>query len=78
MQTKLTLRLDDALIEQAKVVAQQSGKSVSQLVAEYFSLLAAKPPPKPEITPSVQRLRGVLKPSSDERDYQNYLEDKYR
>jgi predicted HicB family RNase H-like nuclease len=34
MQTKLTLRLEDQLIEQAKSYAAQAGKSVSQIVAE--------------------------------------------
>ena len=36
MQTKLTLRLDEHLIENAKVFAKQSGKSLSQMVADYF------------------------------------------
>ncbi len=36
MQTKLTLRLDEALIQRAKAEARRTGKSVSQLVAEYF------------------------------------------
>ena len=78
MQTKLTLRLDDKLIKRAKTVANKSGKSVSQLVAEYFSLLNAQSPPEPEITPTVQRLKGVLKKSIDVQDYQKYLEEKYR
>ena len=37
MQTKLTLRLDDQLINRAKAFASQTGKSVSQLVAVYFA-----------------------------------------
>ena len=39
MQTKLTLRLDDELIEEAKSYAARAGKSVSQIVADYFRLL---------------------------------------
>ncbi|HZC00332.1 MAG TPA: DUF6364 family protein, partial [Gammaproteobacteria bacterium] len=38
MQTKLTLRLDKKLIEAVKRYAEISGKSLSQLVADYFSL----------------------------------------
>ena len=78
MQTKLTLRLDDRLIAQAKAYAKQSGKSVSQLVAEYFSLLNAKSLPESELTPSVQKLKGMLKQSQvDVEDYQKYLEEKH-
>jgi hypothetical protein len=78
MQTKLTLRLDDQLVKQAKTYAEKSGKSVSQLVADYFSLLNASASSKSEITPSVRRLKGVLKKSkADVQDYQKYLEEKY-
>ena len=37
--TKLTLRLDHALIEEAKAYAAAQGSSVSQLVADYFAAL---------------------------------------
>ena len=39
MQTKLTLRMDDELIARAKAHAKKRGKSVSQLVADYFYVL---------------------------------------
>ena len=39
MKTKLTLRLDDQLIRKAKDYSDRSGKSVSRLVADYFSLI---------------------------------------
>ena len=39
MQTKLTLRLEEQLIERAKAHAKKRGKSVSQMVADYFALL---------------------------------------
>ena len=74
MQTKLTLRLDDRLVKQAKEYAKKSGKSVSQLVAECFSLLNARPPSKSELTPSVRSLKGALKKSKvGVQDYQKYL-----
>jgi uncharacterized protein (DUF2267 family) len=41
MQSKLTLRLDDSLIRVAKTYAQEADKSLSQVVADYFSALAA-------------------------------------
>ena len=39
MQTKLTLRLEDSLIQQAKNYAKQHNKSLSQIVADYFHML---------------------------------------
>ncbi|MBT1071185.1 DUF6364 family protein [Pelotalea chapellei] len=79
MQTKLTLRLEDQLIEQAKSYAAQAGKSVSQIVAEYFKLLTSqKINPTPPSTPITQSLRGLLRDSKlDEKDYKKYLEEKH-
>ncbi len=79
MQTKLTLRLDDELINRAKSYAKKSGKSVSQIVAGYFSLLDADPEREPsEFTPLVKSLKGSLKGASvGKKDYHEYLEEKY-
>ena len=43
MPTKLTLRLDEALIQRAKHYAAGQNRSLSQLVADYFAHLAVKP-----------------------------------
>lgn len=42
MHTKLTLRLDEALIASAKDYAAAHGSSVSQIVADYFAALTQK------------------------------------
>jgi Family of unknown function (DUF6364) len=42
MQTKLTLRLDENLIQAAKTYAREADKSLSQIVADYFALLTAQ------------------------------------
>jgi replicative DNA helicase len=79
MQTKLTLRLEDQLIEQAKSYAAQAGKSVSQIVADYFKLLTSqKINASSPSTPVTQSLRGLLRESKlDEKDYKKYLEEKH-
>jgi hypothetical protein len=41
--SKLTLRLDSTLIEQAKEYAHQQDRSLSQIVADYFARLAVEP-----------------------------------
>ena len=78
MKTKLTLRLDDKLIASAKRHSAESGKSVSQLVSDFFALLDAQDA-EVDITPRVRSLRGVLAGSGlDESDYRRHLEEKYR
>lgn len=77
MNSKLTLRLDEKLIASAKRHSAESGKSVSQLVADYFALIDAQDR-QVEITPRVRSLRGVLAGYGlDENDYRRHLEDKY-
>ena len=74
MNTKLTLRLDEELIARAKRHSADTGRSVSQLVADFFSLIEAQEPGV-EITPRVRALRGVLAGSGlDEDDYRSHLE----
>ena len=79
MHTKLTLRLDEQLIERAKDEAERRGKSVSQMVAEFFSSLDRRSRreqgPRPPITGS---LLGLLRGTRvDERDYKRHLATKY-
>ena len=82
MQTRLTLQMDDKLIAHAKAHAKKRGKSVSQLVADYFSMLEKiekKPPPKKEYGSITESLKGALKGAKvDKEDYYRYLEEKYR
>ena len=62
MQTKLTLRLDEELIASAKAYAQRSGRSVSQIVADYFALLDAELTEIDDVgTPIVGSIRGALR-----------------
>ena len=79
MKTKLVLRLDDELINRAQSYAKKSGKSVSQIVADYFSLLDAKPElDTSEFTPLVRLLKGSLTGAKvDEKEYHKYLDEKY-
>ena len=77
MNTKLTLRLDEELIARAKRHAADTGRSVSQLVADFFSLIEVQDPGV-EVTPRVRALRGVLAGSGlDQDDYRRHLEIKH-
>lgn len=83
MQAKLTLRLDEQLIENAKLVAKQSGKSLSQMVADYFVQLdqksSDKSQPLPPITASLLGcIPATPSQEQDDYDYHAYLESKYQ
>ncbi len=79
MSTKLTLRMDPALIKRAKAYAKKRGLSVSQITGDYFSLLSQRADIKrPALLPLTSSLRGALKKSKvSEDDYKKHLEDKY-
>lgn len=80
MQTKLTLRLEARLIDRAKRYARRSGRSVSQLVADYFAQLESPAIGEEDLLPPLTRsLSGVLAGTAiDEDDYRRHLEEKHR
>ncbi|MBK6756694.1 MAG: antitoxin [Moraxellaceae bacterium] len=79
MQAKLTLRLEEELIEQAKLVAKKSGKSVSQMVADYFLKLTQSSQSVAALPPITSALKGSLPQAAitNDTDYHEYLERKY-
>ena len=77
MQTKLTLRLDESLIHQAKEYAKEHDKSLSQVVADYFHVLTEKSQQQPA-SPITDSLIGILDPEKvSQLDYKQHLADKY-
>jgi len=79
MQSKLTLRMDEEVIRRAKAYAEAHGTSVSTLVARYLRLLESGVSSNAEITPAVQRLKGLLRGIEIEAsDYRSHQETKHR
>jgi len=79
MQTKLTLRLEESLIIRAKRAAESRGKSVSQMVAEFFGSLDHDAAVRPEYPPLTASLLGAMKGMAvSEKDYFRHLEKKHR
>ena len=77
MHTKLTLRVDDVLVRQAKTQAAQRGKSVSQMFAEYVISLGESKR-SPALPPVTESLLGVMKGHRvSEKDYREHLREKY-
>ena len=79
MNTKLTLRLDDHLIESAKEYSAKTGKSVSKIVSDFFVIIKNEKLKKTySVTPTVQSLKGILDDSKfSENSYKKHLEEKY-
>jgi hypothetical protein len=88
MTTKLTLRIDEELIQAAKAYASRRNTSVSQIVARYFELLSKEneqesvresaEPYVLDLPPITASLWGMLEGKRVEiEDYQKHLEEKY-
>lgn len=78
MDKKLTLSLDQNIIERAKSYAHSNNISVSKLIEAYLKSLTTKSNDI-EITPLVESLSGVIDiPKNDQKDYTDYLMDKYK
>ena len=75
MNTKLTLTIEKEVIEQAKQYASMKGKSLSELVENYFKFLTENQGNEPAetVSPRVQKLKGILK-VNDDFDYKKVLE----
>jgi hypothetical protein len=74
MNTKLTLTIEKEVIKTAKEYAKEKGESLSDLVENYFKLITKdrrETHPK-ELSPRIQRLRGIIKVDSD-FDYKKVL-----
>lgn len=79
MDTKLTLKLDNAIIEQAKTYAKKKNTSLSKLIESYLGLLV-EPKDTQEITPLVKSLSGIVnipKNVDYKKDYKKHLLNKY-
>ncbi len=74
--SKLTLSIDDAVVEKAKRYAKSRRVSVSKLVEGYLDLVSNSFQ-TPADTPVLSSLRGTLK-RANVRDHKRYLERKYR
>ena len=84
MDTKLTLRLNDNVIERAKIYARSHKISLSKMIESYLDSLTKQneeEKKKFSITPLVESLSGVINLPADfdyKNEYRDYLEEKYK
>jgi len=67
METKLTLKLDQKVIDSAKEYAKASDKSLSRLVEDFFRSLVHESSPPEKYPPLIEKLSGVISEKDLER-----------
>ncbi len=60
MQTKLTLTIEQSIIEQAKLYAKEKGRSLSELIENYLKVVLDDKLEKVRISPSIKKLKGSI------------------
>lgn len=81
MDTKLTLKLNEDVIEKAKEYAKSKKTSLSDLIENYLQKLTDDKKSNKTITPLVKSLSGVIsltKDYNDKKEYTDYLTNKYK
>jgi deoxyxylulose-5-phosphate synthase len=80
MDTKLTLKLEQDVIEKAKDYAKQNSTSLSALFENYLQNITSKNHKKEVITPLVKSLSGIINLDENynhKEAYGHYLINKY-
>lgn len=79
MESKLTLKLDKDIIEQAKTYARDHNTSLSKMIENYLQTVTLKKKKPIEISPLVESLTGVIDLSEKNyrKDYTDFLSKKY-
>lgn len=81
MNVKLTLNIDQDLVDQAKMYARKKNESLSSLVQNYFKFLSEKNHLEDmEISPNVKALTGIIQLEKNfdlKNEYGAYILEKY-
>lgn len=79
MESKLTLKLNKKVINQAKSYARDRNISLSKLIENYLQTITLKEKERVVITPLVESLTGVIdiKEKDYRKDYTDFLSQKY-
>ena len=72
MNTKLTLTIEQSIIERAKSYAKGKGRSLSDIIENYLKAITAEQRIVEDISPIVNSLRGSFK-SPESFDYKKEL-----
>jgi hypothetical protein len=80
MTTKLTLTIEDTVIDSAKKYARQKGKSLSDIVENYLKSISTSEESAQTLSPRVAKLMGSVKLPEDfdyKKDLGKILKEKH-
>jgi len=79
MDSKLTLKLNESVIERAKQYAKENNISLSRMIESYLRAVTLKKKNKVKISPLVESLTGVIELENYDyrKDYTDFLSKKY-
>ncbi len=80
MNTKLTLTIEQSIIEKAKSYAKEKGRSLSDIIENYLKAITTEQRKIEDISPLVNSLRGSFKspePFDYKKELSNGLSEKY-
>lgn len=77
MSTKLTLTVDEKVIESAKEYAKRNKRSLSNIIEEYLKSLtdSKESRKKPKLSKLVKELKGSVKDPNPNKSYKELLTD---
>ena len=81
MDAKLTLKLEQSVIEKAKDYAKKQRTSLSRLIENYLLTITHEAGAEEKITPLVRSLSGIIDLPTDfdhKKQYADYLTNKYK
>ena len=61
MNTKLTLTIEQSIIERAKSYAKEKGRSLSDIIENYLKAITKEEKIEEELSPLIKSLRGSFK-----------------
>ncbi|MFD2161884.1 DUF6364 family protein [Paradesertivirga mongoliensis] len=72
MTTKLTLTIEDRVIDSAKKYARQQGKSLSDIIENYLKSITSQEERTAKLSPRVSKMMGVIS-LPDDFDYKSEM-----
>lgn len=81
MDTKLTLKLEQTIIDKAKDYAKSNKTSLSKLIESYLQRITDQPNDHEKITPLVKSLTGIIHLPENfdhKKSYADHLMNKYK
>jgi transposase len=81
MNTKLTLTIEQSVIERAKSYAKEKGHSLSEIIENYLKTITIEQKPIEKVSPITKSLRGSFKAPIDfdyKEELSKALSEKYK